>query len=300
MNIKEILKENRGNLSDSSIKTYSSTLNNLYARVFPDDGDDIELEKFDDTEEFMKFLKHMTVDKRKTYYNALFVLTGNGIYKTQMMKDADLFNQQKLSQKKSDKESESWVTQDELKEIFKSTRDQANAMYKLKSLTPKQIQIIQNHLIICLVSGLYIPIRRLMDWSEMITGVHSESVGNYIKKNPLRFVFNTYKTAKFLGTQEVKIPIALKHILVKWMVLLKKYYPDNIYLLVDVKGEKLTSVKLNQRLNKIFGKKTGINILRHSNITEYYSGDMPPLKDMMEQANARGHSLMMDLGYIKK
>ena len=51
LSIKAVLKNNRPNLSDSSLKTYNSLLSNLYKKVYGDE--DIELEKFNNTGKFI-------------------------------------------------------------------------------------------------------------------------------------------------------------------------------------------------------------------------------------------------------
>jgi hypothetical protein len=298
MDLKDVLKQKRNTLSNSSIKTYDSILRNLYSKVYSSD-DDIDLDKFNDTIKFMDLLKNVSVNKRKSYLNALVVLTNNDIYRKQMMEDGNDYNQEKQLQKKSLKENENWITQNELKEILKSYKQQSNMLYKLKTLTSKQIQTIQNYIILCLMSGEFIPIRRLLDWSEMKLEPSDDNSGNYMNVKPFEFTFNTYKTSKFLGKQVVAIPTKLKTILNKWIKLIKAYYPDNNYLLIDSRENKLSSVKLNQRLNTILGKKTSVNILRHSYITDKYK-DLPDLNDMLKDANSMSHSLTEHFKYIKR
>ena len=78
--------------------------------------------------------------------------------------------------------------------------------------------------------------------------------------------FNSYKTAKTYGLQQVELPSILKKILTKWI----SVNPTE-YLLFDANMNKLSSVKLNQRLNKIFDEKhISINALRHTYLTDKY------------------------------
>ena len=102
-------------------------------------------------------------------------------------------------------------------------------------------------------------------------------------------VFSNYKTAKTYGQQRVSIPIKIKYILRKWI----KVHPTP-YLLFDRNYNPLPSVKLNQRLNKIFdGKKISVNALRHSFLTEKYGDISEDMADM-------GSSLKMVATYVKK
>jgi len=297
--ILETLKENRPNLSESSLKTYNSILSNLYKKVFVDK--DLDLGKFNEHKKFIAFLKNMEGSKRKTYLSALVVLCPNcDEYKDLMNKDGQEFNAQKKLQKRTPKEEENWVNQDELTEIYSNLEKEAKRLMKLKNPTSQDIQKIQSYVILSLVSGKHIPIRRSLDWTEMVYKDEDKEKDNYLErgKKNYKFYFNVYKTQKFLNDQEVVIPPALKKILSDWIKLLERVYPENKYLLVDSKSGKLSPTKMTQRLNGVFGKKASINILRHSFITEKYK-NMPSLENLQEEATAMGHSLKEHLEYIK-
>ena len=293
------IKENRPNLSESSLKTYNSILTNLYKKVYPDK--EIVLSKFEDHKKFMAFLKDMDGSKRKTYLTSLVVMCPDcKEYKDAMMKDGQQFNAEKRLQQKTPKEEANWVEQEELATIFNDIETEAKKLYKLNHPSASDIQKIQNYIILSLVSGKYISIRRSMDWTEMKISKYDKDNENYLDKTKSwKFYFNVYKTQKFLNDQEVALPPVLKKIITAWLKLLEKYYPENEYLLIDSKGHKLTPTKLTQRLNGIFGKKASINILRHSFITDKYK-NMPALKELQEEATEMGHSLKEHLEYIKK
>lgn len=298
--ILERLKENRPTLSESSLKTYNSILSNLYKKVFPDK--ELDLAKFNDHKKFISFLKNMDGSKRKTYLSALVVFCPNcDEYRDLMNKDGQEYNAQKKLQKKTDKEEDNWVEQDELQTIYSELETEAKKLYKLKNPSTQDIQKIQSFIILSLVSGKHINIRRSLDWTEMVYKDADKEKDNFLDRNKKqhKFYFNVYKTQKYLNDQEVNIPPALKKILTPWIKLIERIYPENNYLLVDSKGNKLTPTKMTQRLNSIFGKKASINILRHSFITSKYK-DMPSLEDLQEEATAMGHSLKEHLEYIKK
>lgn len=272
----------------------------MYRKIYPND-DALDLAKFRDPSKFMELLKDMDFKQRKSYLTALVVLTGNETYQKEMMKDGAKFNESKKLQTKSAKEVENWVSQDELKTLYAKYEHEAKTLYKLKSLKVDQIQHIQNFIILSLMSGLFIPIRRLQDWTEMLFKGGDSDTDNVLvgKKLQWKFVFNKYKTARFLGEQESVITPDLKSILSKWILLIKGLYPDNTHLLIDSQGKPLNPSKLNQRLNKIFGKNASVNILRHSFLTEKYK-DLPALKSLENEATAMGHSLEEHLSYIRK
>jgi hypothetical protein len=94
------------------------------------------------------------------------------------------------------------------------------------------------------LGGIFIPPRRSLDYCDFkIKNI--DPALNYIEKKAL--VFNRYKTAQPYGKQMVECPPVLLKILKKWISV-----NQTDYLLFDTNGGKLSPVKLNQRLNKIF------------------------------------------------
>ena len=112
-----------------------------------------------------------------------------------------------------------------------------------------------------------------------------------------QLAFNTYETtAKCYGQQKVAIPPTLRALLVKW----QKFNPTD-YLLFDSNMNPLTSVKLNQRINKIFGgKKEGVNTLRHSYLSDKYGSTTQTTKDLANDISNMGSSMSQAQTYIKE
>jgi hypothetical protein len=110
-----------------------------------------------------------------------------------------------------------------------------------------------------------------------------------------KFVFNSYKTAKTYGKQEIEIPNKLKSIINKWI----KFNP-NEYLLFDSNNNKLTNVKLNQRLNKLFGKKAGVNQMRKTYLSDKYSDMIDKQNELNNDMKEMGSSNLQEKIYIKK
>lgn len=298
--ITDKLKENRPTLSQSSLRTYTSILNNLYKKVYPDT--EMDLSKFENQKKFLNYMKDTDGSKRKTYLSALVVLCPNcEQYAEQMNKDGQEYKAKQKTQQKTDKQKENWVEQDELLQIITNLETEANKVFKMKNPTMTELQVAQNYIILCLVSGKYIPIRRSLDWTELkLKNFNGENDNHLLEgKKGWKFIFNVYKTHRFHDDQEVVIPATLKKILTKWLKLLNKVCSESEYLLIDNKCGKLTPTKITQRLNAIFGKKASINILRHSFLSEKYK-NMPSLVDLQQEATAMGHSLTEHLEYIKK
>ena len=145
----------------------------------------------------------------------------------------------------------------------------------------------------CLLGGVYIPPRRSKDFVDFKIKSIDNSSDNFLDKTKMNF--NSYKTAKTYGLQVVDIPIQLKNILSKWI----KINPTE-YLLFDSNMNKLSSVKLNQRLNKIFGnKKVGVNQLRHTFLTDKYKKQNEEGKALANDMQKMGSSVSMADTYIK-
>jgi hypothetical protein len=150
----------------------------------------------------------------------------------------------------------------------------ADLLYKKSSHSSSELQQIQNFIILALMSGVFIPPRRSLDYCEFKIKNINKETDNYLEKNKL--VFNRYKTAKTYGQQSVDIPVQLRNILTKW----SKINPTD-YLLVDTNGNKLNSVKLNQRFNSIFGgRKIATNQMRHTFLTDKYAETSKKNKEM--------------------
>lgn len=291
-NIKEYIKNKKPTLSGSSITTYSSILKNLYIKVFNDDK--FDMTKFEETDKVLKFLNDIPVNKRKTILSSLVVITDKKPYRDLMLEDVKNYNKDIHKQEKTDEQKESWVNTNQVKEIYTELKNNADLIMKKKNLTPNDLQQIQSYIIMSLLGGVYIPPRRSKDYVDFRIKSINQETDNYLDKNKL--VFNSYKTAKTYGRQVVEIPIQLKNILNKWV----KINPTD-YLLFDTNLNKLSSVKLNQRLNKIFGeKKVGVNQLRHTYLTDKYSHTIEQQEDIKNTMGEMGSSSNMLETYVKK
>jgi hypothetical protein len=291
MDLKTAIHEKRPNLSQSSITTYSSILRNLYKKVF--DDKDIDLKKFDETNKILAFLKDMPPNKRKTILSALVIMTDDKKYRELMLEDIKDYTKDIEKQEKTETQKDNWVEADTIKTLWDSLKKNTDLLYKKSHLTTGDLQQIQSFIIVSLLGGIFIPPRRskdLVDWK--IKNVDKEK-DNYLEKSSIHY--NSYKTAKCYGEQVVSIPVTLKNIILKWI----KINPTD-YLLFDTNQNPLTSVKLNQRLNKLFeGKKVGVNILRHSYLTDKHIETIDKKKQVEKDMTAMGSSVGMLTTYVK-
>ena len=288
--IKDYIKEKRNTLSASSLTTYASILKNLYTKVF--DDTEYDMKKFDNTKKVMEYLKDVAPNKRKTTLSALVIITNDKEYRDAMLSDVRDYNKDISKQVKTEAQSENWVENKEIMETITDHKNNATLLYKKKTLTPSDLQQIQNYIILCVVSGMYISPRRSKDWTDFRIKNIDKNIHNFIEKNNL--VFTSYKTAKAYGRQDISLPPTLKKILNKWI----SVNPTD-YLFFDINFKPLTSVKLNQRLNKIFGKKISTSMLRHFFLTDEFSETISQKKKISKVMEEMGSSSNMLTTYVK-
>jgi len=290
--LKEYIKEKRPTLSASSITTYNSILRNLYKKVFG--AGEIETKKFEETDKILAHLKEVPPNKRKTILSALVIITDDKKYRDLMLEDIKEYNHDIGKQEKSESQKENWVAGGDIKTLWDNLKRNTDLIYKKSHITPNDLQQIQSYIIVSLLGGVFVPPRRskdLVDWK--IKNV-DKTKDNYLDKSSIHY--NSYKTAKCYGEQVVQIPTALKNIITKWI----KVNPTD-FLLFDTNMNPLTSVKLNQRLNKLFdGKKVGVNALRHTYLTDKYADTMEQKKKIDKDMAEMGSSANMLTTYVKE
>ena len=303
--LKQLIQERRPNLSNSSLTTYSSILRNLHKKVFGDE-ELFNLDNFENTTKVLNYLKETPPNKRKTILSALVIITLGRTadeYRTKMNEDVAIYNEEIEQQLKTDAQRDGWVETNEIDCIFNSLKNEAKILYKKqnsnasvvgKTLSTGELQKIQNYIIMALLSGKFIPPRRSLDYTEFKIKNIDKEKDNYLDKNKL--VFNTYKTATTYGRQEVEIPKELKSILTKWI----KINPTE-YLLFDKNMNKLTAVKLNQRMNKIFSCNNGcsVNAMRHTFLTDKYKDTSKGMNNLATDMTNMGSSINVVKNYVK-
>jgi len=285
MSIQELLKAARPTLSESSLKTYSSILKNIFKRDEANKDKEFNKEYFYNSSKVIKLLPPEP-NKRKSYLSAIIVLCNDKEkckeYTEQMNEDADkvaAFN--KTQQKNEKQEKVGFLEKGELMSKYNDLVKYNKTLWK----TAKDIydyQSLQNQVILALYC-LTEP-RRLLDYTEMKIKEINREQDNYIYSK--KFYFNKYKTAKFKGSTSVAIPDELNKILKKWISLIQS---KTEYLLSDTNFNKLTPTALNKRLQAILGKGRSVNILRHSYLSNKYSPAV--LKELEKDTQNMGTSI---------
>lgn len=294
LDFKELIKDKRPNLAPSSVATYNSILKNLVKNVFGEEG--FEPHMFHDSEKILAHLKDLPSNRRKTILSALVIITDDKAYRDLMMQDIEDYGQEISKQEKTPNQVSSWVEPADIKTLWERMKRNVDLLYKKTHLTAGDLQEIQNFVMLSLLGGIFIPPRRALDYCLFKIKLEDidKTKDNYLEKATL--VFNVYKTARTYGEQKVAIPPTLRILLNKWM----KVNPTS-YLFFDSNMNPLSSVKLNQRLNKIFnGRKVGVNSLRHSYLTDKYKQTIEMNRNLAHDMTQMGSSMTMAPTYIKE
>jgi hypothetical protein len=291
--IESQLKHNRPNLSASSVNTYTIILASIYKKVFG--PEDFDIHNFNtEADKILEHLKDTTPSTRKTKLACLFVLSKNNKYQTQMVKDIGSYTDDLSKQEKNQKQTDSWINSDQLREKYNELKHNADLLYKKQSHTANDMQNMQDYIIMCLYSNVFIPPRRLLDYCAFKMRDINKETDNYMDKNT--FVFNAYKTSSVYGKQTVVIPVQLRNILNKWNKL-----TGNDNLLFNKAGNALSNVNLNQRLKSILGNNSSVNSIRHGVLSEMFQPDIEMQNKMKEVAQKMATSVnTIQTQYIKK
>lgn len=286
----DAIKKARPNIAETTAKTYNSTLSALHKKVF---GPEINLKNFENVKKIMEHLENKPPSTRKTVLSALYILTGLSAYNHQMKQDIESYKADVSKQEMSDKQKENFKSQEEITSKLNDLKLAADVLYKKPTLTASDRNEIQNYIILALTSGAFIPPRRSLDWVAMKTKNIDKEKDNYMEKG--KFIFNRYKGSNTKEPQEIPIPKQLLSILKKWLSI-----NQSDYLLTDVNGNQLSSIKMTQRLNRILGGKAAINALRHSFLSTKYQDTIKANEELANDMKQMGSSTAQSKIYIQK
>jgi hypothetical protein len=293
MDLREILRENKPDVADSTIKTYYLTLKGLFDKAF---SGEMSMAKFNDTETIDDFLTDKSPVSQRNYYNALFVLTKNPTYREKFTKASDIIRAETSKQVKTETQEENWIEPQEIISKMASLKKEVALLYKKETKTMDDLQYIQQYILLCLLGGQYIDTRRSKDFYDFKIKNIDKKKDNYLQKNVMHF--NSYKTAGTYGLQKTDVPKPLMTILRKWI----KANPTE-YLLFDSKEQPLTAITLNQRFKKLFGRNASTNLLRHTHMSDKYSESQAEAKhtydEIAKTMQKMGSSANMATTYIK-
>lgn len=176
-----------------------------------------------------------------------------------------------------------------------------NKIKNKRDLNVQEKSTLRKYLLSCIYT--YFPPRRILDYAYMN---YIYSINDYIKNikhdnnyqnhnfycaREKVFIFNYYKTRSIYGKQTFKIPPILSSIIDNYAKLMNLKYGELIF-----KGK-----NFNLLLHETFD--FGINVLRHSYISEcyykYYLNNNFDYKKIENLSKYMGHSIVTNIGYFK-
>lgn len=301
--IEEILRANRPNLSDNSVRTYKSIIKNFGKQM------GIKIETPEDVitnhRAILEHMKDLTAGGIKTRLSALIVFIEKEaeqakealerfaeMMKTKMKQVDEEADEQKMT----DKQKKAMIPWEDVLKRYHELEKEIEPLLEQDDLSKEQFARFQMYVILsCMV---LIEPRRSLDWTEFKLRNVDETKDNFlrvVKRKPF-LVFNTYKTAKEHGQQIVPCPPRLYKILKgEWFLKNKHEW----LLMNTTQKNKINATQFMKLLYQFFGSNVSTNILRHSFLNKKYK-DVPSIKDMKKTATAMGHTVKQALQYVVK
>lgn len=298
--ISEIIKQNRPNITNSSVRTYTSVINNLASKMKIEIKSPNDIKKHCDA--ILEYLKenYPQENRRKTILASIVVFLGkeheNVCEKMRnlMLKDIEVSQEQDKQKlfKKTEKEDKNWMNWSDVIKKYEQLEKQVKPLLSNETLNKNQYQLVQLYTLLSLIV-LGVP-RRSLDYCELKkpTAQIDKEKDNYFDKKNKELVYSTYKTSKKYGTTKVKLSDKAYKILNKFIT----YIPEKQeYIFRDTRGNKMTPSKLTNLLNEFFSpKKISTSMLRHIYLSSVFE-KIP--SNIFEINRDMGHSLEQAVMY---
>lgn len=297
-NLKKKL-ETKG-LSDTTVKLYLRQL-----EIINNNKEVKSLAFLKSTDKVIKFVETKSIATQKGYFSAVISV----LKLTGTMKDALAIYQAKLdtlvnqhpqsANVRTERQRANWMDWPEIEKKYNELQTEIDKYADNLKVNQRQFYRIMTYALLSLYV-LASP-RRSKDYQAMyvVEKEPTDKTRNYLvlKNNePHEFVFNTFKTAKAYGQQKQPISPELAKALKKYLAFHPLADESEFPLLVHPDGSKFKNhSNITMILNRLFGRKIGPSMLRHSYLTHKYGDE---LKKMQMDAAAMGHSLAEQKEYI--
>lgn len=304
MDLKEIIKTNKPDISVSSIDTYLSNIRSTGRKIdvnFKTVNDII-----DNANKIFDSMNDLKTHTRKSKLASFIVALDNKgeqtkkikdiliKFREQMNKDLDTIKDKDTNQELTETQKANFVPWKDVLNLYHILELEAKPLLNLKSLTQKHFQKLTDYILL----GLYteIPPRRSLDYTAFKIKNIDDTKDNFLKvgKGTYKLIFNRYKNSSRLGPQVVDLPPAFGKTL-------KKFIDKNPYdyLIVNKLGKPVLQNYIAKTLNRLFDKRVSSGMLRHSYLTHKF-GDVD-LKDLEEVTKDMGNSkITRTLAYVSK
>jgi superfamily II DNA helicase RecQ len=270
----------------------------------------------ENTDEVMQKLQHLKPTTRKAYLTC--IVSCLNCYKDNkklsklcakyyiLMNDAVKVLKETPSSAMTKTQSTNWLDWNKIQDIYKSNHDKVMKFINNKELSETQYTQLLNFVVLSLY--VLIPPRRNLDYMVMyiVKNKPTSKDKNYLIVDNNQFEFNVFKTAKKTEGESIEdIPEDLQHVIYDMyfkhhpLIKNKKITTKSLipFLVYSDAKPLTTSNSITRILNKVFDKKIGVSMLRHSYLTFKY-GDVNSERE--KDAHAMGHNMATQQQYIKE
>ena len=300
------LKQNKPEITASSLKAYLTNLQKLHQRLHGSR----EFESIDWLQDHQAVLGNVEAHAgsyltRRNYLNAVIVLLLNrgpqfepALRAYQQRRDElnAQYTQIQQTKQPTERQSQNWVSVAEIEQLIAELDAEAKTIRSQAQLTHKDIQTMQDRFMVTF--WLKYPVRNDLQHTRIIgrrafnalPADAKENQNFLIQGNPMEFSVGSYKTRTKYGVKKIKIDSKpVLKALRDWL----RVSPNPDYVLVNLKNkEPMTSLQITQNLTRLFkthfDKSVGTTLLRHIVLTERFGKQ---LQDMEALADTMGHDV---------
>jgi hypothetical protein len=293
------------NITESSLKLYLNNLRRLNGGEFPKSFSFLK-----NTEKILADLEKYKPNTRRSYLISIITTLKHDPKQKKLYdkyyEHLDKYNKEgAVNNEKSETQKENWIEQSEVKEVYTKMTEEVQPLLQQKKLSPSEYEKVLRWVVLSLYT-LQKP-RRNADYQKclIVKKVPDEMNPdfNYLDLNTNSWKFNNYKTKGTYKTQEIPANEDIIKVIVSFLKFhpLKGHFKNKssiIPLLVDYQGEPFTNQNaITRMLNKIFGKKIGVSMLRNIFLTDKFGDEMKELKETAEQMGTSSSTIQNQ--YIK-
>ena len=304
--ISQMLKQNKPDITDSSIRAYTANLSKLHSRLHGS-RDFTDVKWLNDTAAVLTSLdstcgSYLTC---RNYLNAIVVVLLNrpeyepALRKYQERRDElnQKYTDQQQTKQPSEKQSKNWVSVAEINQLIDELTLETKQYKGYTKLSPKELSVFQDRFM--LIFWLSYPVRNDLHTTRVITRRafnalprEQKETQNFIigGKPAIEFSIGNYKTRKKYGVKKIRVDDKVVLAAMRqWL----SVSPNPDYILVNVKnGEPMSSLNITQALTRIFkthfNKNVSTTLLRHIVLTEKFGKQ---LQEMEQMADVMGHNI---------
>lgn len=304
MDVLEMLKEFHTSAKEPTLKLYARVLQTLKTKM---QGDGM----YNFLEDFEKVIPNLSenCNSRKTVITAIVIMLKLKKapkevikqYKDEQQACIKEVNDHYKSGNKSDKQSENWLSMEDLESI----RNQVGEKYEeIKSrrfngdLKPSVYEDLQEFPLLSM--QLKYPIRNDLHDAQVLSNAKYQRMSKearaqnnmiVLKRDSGSLILNDYKTKGIYGQKIIELDKETTDLLHDFLKFRNKHGWESQWFLLNTKKEPMNSNMVTKAFNRIFkpyGKAVSTSMIRHIVLTDKFGETM---KEAQQMADLMGHSV---------